>query len=158
MTDTVLRLAITKLPLMGFAIKSGILCLLACALVGCEQGPAVAPVTGVVTHDSVPLANAKIEFQPDKGAPSYAITNADGSYDLQYQTDRRGALLGHHFVSVIMKGEVTDPETDETRNVPETVPRAFNDETTLEYEVKKGDNEFNIEITGKREPGFDRGF
>ena len=132
--------------------------LLLIGLVGCEQGPPVGLVTGVVTHDSVPLANVKVEFQPDSGAPSYAITNSDGSYDMQYQTDRRGALLGHHFVSVMTKGEVTDPETGDTRDIKESIPRAYNDETTLEYDVKKGENVYNIEMAGERQPGIDRGF
>ena len=118
--------------------------------VGCQKGPLVAPVTGVVTQDGEPLARAMVEFQPDKGTPSYGETDDEGRYELHYQVDRMGALLGHHYVSVRTAGEVTDPATDTTVNVPEMVPVEYNDETTLEYEVTKGDNVFDIKIEGKR--------
>ena len=120
-------------------------------LFGCDDGPAVAPVTGTITHDGEPLVGAMIEFQPDRGAPSYAESVEGGHYEVKYQTDRIGALLGHHYVNVTMAGEKTDPETDTTYNVPETVPRKYNDPTELEFEVKKGKNVFDIKIEGKRE-------
>lgn len=132
---------------------------LACAamclsvLTGCEDGPAVAPVTGTVTQNGEPLAQAEIEFQPDQGAPSYGETDEMGRYTLMYQTDREGALLGHHWVSVSSKGEVTDPKTDMTVNVPEKVPANYNDETELEYEVVPGRNVFDIQIEGVRKRG-----
>ena len=118
--------------------------------VGCDDGPAVAPVTGTVTQNGTPLAGAMVEFQPDKGAPSYGYTDESGRYEIQYQTDKMGALLGHHYVSVTTAGEKTDPKTDTTVNVPESVPKEYNEETELEYEVVKGKNEFNIEIEGVR--------
>lgn len=117
---------------------------------GCEQGPAVAPVTGTVTQDGEPLNGAMVEFQPDKGAPSYGYTDENGRYEIQYQVDRMGALLGHHWISVRTEGEVTDPKTDMTVNRPETIPQEYNDETTLEHEVVKGENVFDIAIEGKR--------
>lgn len=117
---------------------------------GCDDGPAVAPVTGVVTQDGQPLVNAMVEFQPDKGAPSYAYTDANGKYDIQYQTDQMGALLGHHYVSVRTAGEKTDPKTDTTINMPELVPATYNDETELEFEVQPGPNTFDIPIEGVR--------
>lgn len=118
--------------------------------VGCEKGPAVAPVTGHVTQDGEPLVGAMVEFQPDSGAPSYGYTDENGDYQLMYQTDREGALLGHHYVSVTTIGEKTDPRTDTTVNVPELVPAQYNEETELEYEVVKGDNVYDIKIEGKR--------
>lgn len=119
-------------------------------LAGCDSGPAVAPVTGLVTQDGEPLAGAMVEFQPDKGAPSYGYTDENGRYEMNYQTDRKGALLGHHYISVRTEGEVTDPKTDMTVNVPESVPAKFNDKTELEYEVVRGKNTFDVKIEGKR--------
>ena len=92
-----------------------------------------------------------VEFQPDQGAPSYAYTGENGRYEIQYQTDQMGALLGHHYVSVRTAGEKTDPRTDTTVNVPETVPAEYNDETTLEFVVERGQNTFDINIEGVRE-------
>lgn len=122
-------------------------------MAGCEKGPEVAPVTGVVTQNGEPLVGATVEFQPDFGAPSYAYTDVDGRYEIQYQTDRMGALLGHHYVSVTTIGERDDPSTDTTVNVPELVPREYNDETTLEYVVERGNNTFDIAIEGVRKRG-----
>lgn len=119
-------------------------------LIGCEKGPAVAPVTGKVTQDGVPLTGAMVEFQPDSGAPSYGYTDENGVYEIQYQTDRMGALLGHHYVKITTAGEKTDPRTDTTVNVPETVPLEYNEDTTLEFVVEKGNNVFDIAIEGKR--------
>ena len=142
---------------MKYQVAFFIVCVLAIAL-GCDKGPAVAPVTGIVTQDGQPLNGAMVEFQPDKGAPSYGITDETGRYQIQYQTNRMGALLGHHYVSVRTEGEVTDPKTDMTVNVPETVPQEYNDETTLEFEVKKGKNNFDIESEGKRKRRRQREF
>ena len=81
-----------------------------------------------------------VEFQPERGAPSYAFTEADGSYSLQYQTDRKGALLGHHTIRLRTPKEITDPETGDTVSVKESIPRKYNDESTLEFEVAVGAN------------------
>ena len=119
-------------------------------LCGCSKGPAVAPVSGFVTQNGEPLGGATVEFQPDTGAPSYAYTDENGRYEIQYQKDQMGALLGHHWVSVTTVGERTDPKTDTTYNVPETIPAEYNEETTLELQVKKGKNTFDIAIEGVR--------
>ncbi len=123
-------------------------CVLMC---GCNDGPAVAPVTGLVTQNGEPLVGAMIEFQPDSGAPSYGYTDETGHYEIQYQVDQMGALLGHHYVSVTTAGEKTDPKTDTTVNVPESVPRKYNDPTELEFQVEPGKNVFDIAIEGVRE-------
>ncbi|MEM7313651.1 MAG: hypothetical protein AAF497_10920, partial [Planctomycetota bacterium] len=126
------------------------LCLTFILIAGCDDGPAVAPVTGTVTRDGKPVVGVMIEFQPETGAPSYAFTGPDGSYEMQYQVDRKGALLGKHRISVTTPNEMTDPETGDTIRVRETIPRAYNEETTLEYTVEKGRNDFDIEIKGER--------
>ena len=139
--------------LFGKTINFFLVATLCCVLVGCDAGPDIAPVTGVVTQDGEPLAGAMIEFQPDSGAPSYGYTDETGRYEIQYQVDRMGALLGHHYVSVTTAGEKTDPKTDTTINVPESVPTKYNDPTELEFEVKKGKNTFDIAIEGVRKRG-----
>lgn len=125
---------------------------IATALVtGCEKGPEVAPVTGTVQQNGKPLAGAMVEFQPDYGAPSYGYTDQQGQYEIQFQKNRMGALIGHHTVRVRTIGEKTDLETDTTVNVPETVPELYNDETTLEFDVVAGEeNVFDIDIEGER--------
>ena len=132
--------------------------LLLCVILvaGCERGPAVAPVEGVVTRDGEPIFGVMVEFQPDKGAPSYGYTDKDGRYELFYQTDRKGALLGKHTVSITTPNEVTDPETVMTINVPETIPVQYNDESEMYYEVVRGKNKYDVKIEGYRKRGRGR--
>ncbi len=126
---------------------------LALASCGCQRGPAVAPVEGMVTMNGEPLAQAMVEFQPDAGTPSYGYTDQSGHYELMYQVDRGGALLGRHNVRVRTAGEKTDLETDMTYTVRESVPVEYNEESELYYEVKRGPNTFDIEITGSVKRG-----
>lgn len=79
----------------------------AALLVGCGQsGPRLVPVTGVVTLDGNPVADAGVLFKPAGNLPpASATTDAQGKFSLQ-TLDRPGAVLGQHRVSVI-KQETT---------------------------------------------------
>ena len=81
--------------------------------VGCGGGPAdqpdLADVSGTVTLDGKPLANAMVQFSPDgKGRPSTGTTSSDGSYTLQYTADDSGAKIGGHSVTVSIVGADED--------------------------------------------------
>ncbi len=130
--------------------KVSLTCLLCGFMAGCNRGPAVAPVEGVVTQNGEILVGAMVEFQPDHGTPSYGYTDENGHYELSYQVDRKGALLGEHNVRVKTAGEKTDPVTDVSRQVPETVPVQYNEESDLYFEVVRGRNKFDIAIEGVR--------
>ena len=65
-------------PKSGFVLLLPLLAM--GVIVGCEQGPVLAPVEGVVTLDGEPLAGATALFEPDIGAkPAVGVT--DISYD-----------------------------------------------------------------------------
>ena len=81
--------------------------------------PPTERVTGTVTLDGQPVANARVQFVPDKlkgttGAMASGTTNAQGEYELETATVK-GAIVGHHKVSV----EARAPPKDEYDTLPE---------------------------------------
>src|SRR5687768_6312898 len=68
--------------------------------VGCSEGPDVVPVTGTVTRNGKPVPGVMINFMPEDGRPSWAITDAQGKYELQYSKSYTGGLVGRHKVFV----------------------------------------------------------
>ena len=73
--------------------------------VGCGDGvedyPDMGTVTGTVTLDGKPLANAAVTFVP-QGATrlSSASTDSDGYYELVYSVSKNGAKTGEHKVRI----------------------------------------------------------
>jgi hypothetical protein len=116
-----------------------------CILVGCQGGAKVAPVSGVVTLDGKPLANAHIVFQPmasggktDAGTGSYALTDTNGAYTLRLaDNDQQGAVIGKHRVEINLKVE-SDDRANPQRPPPKVLPAKYNRNTELQFEVKPG--------------------
>lgn len=109
---------------------------------GCSGGSEVeiAPVTGQVTLDGKPLADAQVIFRPEKGRPSTAITDTDGNYALQYSRDQAGALLGPHRVEIHTAVEGRDPPSSEK------LPPRYNSETELTANVMADEKPINFEL------------
>jgi hypothetical protein len=136
-------------------IVSGLLALT--VLAGCSsRGPAIVHVSGRVTLDGEPLANASISFQPitDKGnasqaaTGSYGKTDADGRYSLQLiDPDQPGALVGKHQVT-ITTAVAADPASDELKvKAPEKLPAAAR---TREFEVPtEGTDQADFALSSK---------
>jgi hypothetical protein len=112
------------------------------SLAGCGNNGR-APVHGRVALDGQPLAGAGITFRPEGGGrESTAVTNDDGQYVLKYIRDEFGGTLGKNSVR-ITKQRSRDPSS-------EIVPDKYNRKTTLEREVKPGDNEIDfLDLTSK---------
>ena len=109
--------------------------------------PDLGRVTGVVTKADKPLPGALVTFEPFEPSKSLgdripsgatALTNEDGEYDLQYMEDVRGAAVGKNRVWVSLIGpdgrEVVPPQSK------------FGYGSTDVFDVKPGDNEFDIKI------------
>ena len=86
-----------------------------CVLVastGCGPGgnPNVAPVTGTVTLDGQPFADAVVMFNPTgtEGSTSSARTDSSGAYELVYSADQKGAWIGSHSVEKFKAEEETE--------------------------------------------------
>src|SRR5262245_50480270 len=112
---------------------------------GC--GGQYVPVSGQVTLDGVPLADAYVTFQPlgspgnpEPGRGSYGKTDSDGRYTLRVVgDDRPGAVPGTHMVSIsAYRGEKPEPTEERVAGVPNIVPERYNTETGLRFAVPPG--------------------
>ena len=118
--------------------------LMACAasafVAGCgESGPDIASVSGTVTMDGEPLANASVVFAGTSGRPAGGATDSEGKYVLNFSGGRQGAQPGKYKVRI---STAADPwEDDDGTMMPataETVPIRYNSDTELEFEVVEG--------------------
>src|SRR5215208_5958277 len=84
------------------------LALLLAAAAGCGGGKKIVKVSGVVTLNGQPYKNAVVSFQPMAvkdaedvgGRGSSAVTDANGRYELIYDGEKPGALIGKHKVRI----------------------------------------------------------
>ena len=81
------------------------------ALTGCSQsGPDVVPVTGKVTRGGKPVAKLFVNFQPDDGRPSWATSDENGDFELEYDATTKGARVGDHTVTFMRRPVSIDEE------------------------------------------------
>ena len=118
--------------------------------IGCSSGgPEIAQVSGRVTMDGKPLANASVVFIPENGRPAGAATDADGRYVLNFTEGRRGAIPGKNSVRITTQRETEKDENGKTvvPGSPETIPMEYNAASTLEFTVEpKKKNVANFEL------------
>jgi hypothetical protein len=122
------------------------------ALQGCG-GKSYAPVSGTVTLDGKPLANAIVTFNPiaepgskEAGESAGGKTNENGEYKLKTYTgkgEREGAQVGKHKVNISQQG--SKGEGDRTITW-EKLPKKYNENTELTYEVHSGENKKDFEL------------
>jgi hypothetical protein len=91
--------------------------LIAAALIsipGCGDSLGLSPVSGAVTLDGKPLADATVTFTPLEGSgdrlPSVGTTDSQGRYIL-WTEGETGALPGRHAVSVVIKPQLAEGES-----------------------------------------------
>ncbi len=121
-------------------------------------------VTGVVTLDGAPLANATVTFVPTEGSTGVAaagVTNEKGEYKLQTLLGAAdaGTTPGKYAVSFSCYDEVETGETrtdEDGEEVPITeevnvLPTKYNDAATsgFEADVVDGKNTFNFDLTSE---------
>ena len=95
---------------------------------GCNSRASVVSVSGVVTLDGKPLANAHVAFQPivagekPPGPGSYGVTDSGGAYTLRLMdTDEPGVVIGTHRVEINLKTE-SDDRDPKSRPPTKTLP------------------------------------
>jgi hypothetical protein len=110
----------------------------------------VAPVSGRVTLNGAPLANATVAFQPiakegtvDAGLGSTGKTDANGEYTLKTAKGQNGAVVGKHRVMISVVVTEAAPEDDSRKRggppQKEIVPRRYNGvKTELSFDVPAG--------------------
>lgn len=138
------------------------------ALTGCGSGPearydevTLVSAAGVVTLDSQPLAQAVVTFEdPANGTFSFGVTDADGSYRLQFDSVKSGVTPGPKTVRIStsrrIEGLTLQEESGETGTEnptagksPERVPARYNTRSELSVEVTSGESEYNFELKSK---------
>jgi hypothetical protein len=120
---------------------------------GCgKSGPKNVPVSGRVTMDKRPLADADVMFlplnpEPGKPAPeSSGKTDADGRFTLKRNDGTgEGAVVGPAHVTI----SIFDLGTDNKPPRGQLVPRQYNAESKLTFTVPpEGSTEANFDLTG----------
>ena len=104
-----------------------------------------APVSGRITMNGKPLANAAVVFSPipdigssSAGPGSGATTDADGRYTLLITgTTTRGAVIGKHKVQVTLIDD-RDSADDSPHKFKQLPPKYSGKNTVLEFEVQRG--------------------
>jgi hypothetical protein len=115
---------------------------------GTSQPSNVGKVSGKVTLEGQPLADALVTFSPVKQGGSSAIgkTDAGGQYSLSYAQGIEGAEVGENRVSISTFDE-GDPGGDPPRpQVLEKVPLKYNLRTELVRDVKAEGNTFDFDL------------
>jgi len=110
-----------------------IACLVACTMCGsCGSKFPVAPVSGTVTYQGTPLADATVTTQPiaidsvNPGPGSFGKTDAQGHYELELvKPAKKGAIIGDHRVMISCP---TDSPADST-------PPPFGDDPNANRQV-----------------------
>ena len=120
---------------------TAILLFSATLMVGCGDANGV---SGTVTLDSEPLANAVVQFTPQgtEGRIALAKTGADGTYRLRTSKTVSGVTPGKYRVKIT----TSDIQDNETKS-KEKVPAKYNKESELIKEIKQGSNRIDFELT-----------
>jgi hypothetical protein len=129
-----------------FRWRFGFVMLVCLAGCGRPEHPDVGRVSGVVTLDGQPLAEATVMFQPTQGRASIATTDSAGKYSLTYLDGVPGALLGAH--NVIIRTEIPG-EDGQPPIAKEKLPKKYHERTELTAEVKRGSNTFDFALTSQ---------
>ena len=64
----------------------------------------VVPVSGIVTYKGEPVEGLTVEFEPEQGRPSQALTDENGRFTLNYTINENGAQVGVHQVTFTWVG------------------------------------------------------
>ena len=116
-------------------------------ILGCggSSVPQLGSVSGTVTKGDQPVSGVKVTFAPkEEGRPSSGLTDDQGKFDLMYNVDEKGAVIGMHTITL---APVDDEENyeDGDEDGEGNEDKAITDYRS-EVEVKSGDNTFELDI------------
>ncbi|WP_168164220.1 hypothetical protein [Pirellula sp. SH-Sr6A] len=140
MNQTALRMSPSLFAVGCFALFTWI--------AGCNSNSAMSLVTGKVTMDGKPYANAQVRFVPETGRPSIGLTNEEGVYRLVYIRDTLGAAPGSYKVDITTVHQSTS-DADGGKEPPEKIPPKYNTRTELTKTVEPGENVIDFELQSK---------
>jgi hypothetical protein len=114
-------------------------------LAGCQDGgPKVVKVTGTLTYKGKPVPNTHIFFEPEKGRQSWAETDGEGRFKVNYDAHQDGAVVGKHKVWVEMRSATTP---DQEGVLPGKQPRMSKEMATFLDKYSAEKSKLTIDIT-----------
>jgi hypothetical protein len=136
------------------------LLILLCALFltnGCGRSDVV-PVKGIATRGGQPVANVVLWFTPTDGRPSWALTDSEGKFELDYSREYKGAKVATHRVTVNYEPRPADPGEEQLilsgRKARPTRPAEMDailakygqGVSTLDVEISRGVSDLEIKL------------
>jgi len=123
---------------------------------GCDRGPEMAPVRGVVYYNGAPLPYGSIMFQPKRGQPATGKIQPDGTFEMASFRPGDGATVGPQKVRVNCYSsqapqEMAKPVVGERSIGTLLIPQHYTsfDSSGLTAEVKSEQNDaFEFSLTG----------
>lgn len=126
-------------------------------LIGCTgSGPTVVPVKGRVTRGGEPFkTRLSLTFYPENnGRPSTADSDSEGRFDLKFDRDTRGAVLGKHKVVVAFRPDspmqAVDVKEGKSKYHPDqdAILKKFGkrEKTALSVEITGATNDLELKI------------
>jgi len=121
--------------------------------VGCGSSDSLplGTVKGKVLYEGQPLDHGDVVFIPMEGTSGpqgVGRIESDGSFRMQ-TGDRDGAAVGRHVVTVHCRRAPTSEQAQDMLAIPESlIPDEYSkeDQSPLRFEVKRGANEYRIEL------------
>lgn len=104
-------------------------------------------VSGTVTLDGNPLANAKVNFEGDDKRTATGTTDAAGKYALMYDSQTRGTTPGPKIVRIttVEVGE-GGGAAEGAAVAKEILPARFNQKSELKADVSASNKTLNFEL------------
>lgn len=140
------------------ALKNLALALSVTMVTGCGSGGTpIVPVSGVITLDGKPLANAHVGFEPQAkpgatvaGPGAYGTTNDDGRYELTALNKEIGAVVGMNRVTIQTFKAEKGPNDEMIVTRKELLPDRYHSPSELTFNVPKGGTEnANFDLNAK---------
>lgn len=126
-----------------------VVCIAFAFVAGCNSGPNVVPVTGILTYKGKPIRNVHLDFYPESGGrPSWGQTDSDGRFTLEYDPQHKGALVGKHkvFAKMGSAGEVIPGERPTpTMEMAELLDKYSASNSKVFVEISPGTKELKLE-------------
>ena len=130
-------------------------------IAGCSGTSSLVAVEGVVTIRGTPAANLLIQFTPvdwTSDSPivsSHAVSDENGRFVLMSTTNKPGAVLGSHKVTVVDNALSIEDEPGEgqSKNRPRSrVPSVYNSAATtpIELVVEAGKKDYEVQVGAGR--------
>lgn len=120
---------------------------------GCGRSDGLVDVSGTVTLDGKPVADAVVQFTPaaNEGSsyarPVTGRTNSSGHYFLEYSTAVTGTKPGKYRVSISTYWpQSVDSEDKVIPGNSEKLPEVFNSKSTLTAEVKENGQRVDFDL------------